>query len=210
MDAKQAAGTSAQSGRKDARRNHARLLATARELFLEQGADASLDALARRAGVGIGTLYRHFPTRQNLLEALLTESYDQLSSQARELTGSASPDVALTTWLQAFISEVTEVRGMAASVMATLRDERSEVFTSCSSMRAAGEVLFREARYAGHIPPEVEFLDVLRLVGAIAMATEQEPDVADRLLALALRGLMPDAGTPVPVAGAEAGGPGTG
>ncbi|MEV5829032.1 helix-turn-helix domain-containing protein [Spirillospora sp. NPDC052242] len=210
MDAKQAARTSAQSGRKDARRNHARLLATARELFLEQGADASLDALARRAGVGIGTLYRHFPTRQNLLEALLTESYDNLSSRARELTGSASPEVALTTWLQAFITEVTEVRGMAASVMATLRDERSEVFTSCTSMRAAGEVLFREAQRAGLIPPEVEFLDVLRLVGAIAMAAEQEPDVADRLLALALRGLMPGAETPVPAAGAEARGPGAG
>jgi len=181
----------ARTERSDVRRNRARLLAAAREMFLRDGADASLEGVARLAGVGIGTLYRHFPTRQDLLEALLAGVYDDLGARARELAGSPEPGEALMTWLRAFISHVTEFRGMAASALVTLRDERSGLFRSCRTMRAGGEALFARAQEAGDVPVGAEFIDVLKLAGAIAMATEQEPGTADRLLALAASGMVP-------------------
>jgi AcrR family transcriptional regulator len=179
--------------RVDVRRNYQRLLTAATDVFTEEGADASMVAVARRADVGIATLYRHFPTRQDLMEALLTDRYDALSDRARELLADPSPGDALVTWLRAFITHVTAFRGMAASVMITLRDERSELFASCHLMRASGEELFTRAQLAGVVRPDVSYRDLLKLVGAIAMATEQTPEEADRLLALAMRGAMPDA-----------------
>jgi AcrR family transcriptional regulator len=177
--------------RADVRRNYRRLLAAAEEVFTEEGADASMVAVARRADVGVATLYRHFPTRQDLLEALLADRYDALTQRARKLLDSSSPGDALVTWLRAFITHVTAFRGLAASVMVTLRDERSDLFASCRSMQASGEELFARAQRAGRIRPDVAYRDLLRLVGAIAVATEQAPEEADRLLALAMRGAMP-------------------
>lgn len=191
MKSNDALPAAAPSGRSDARRNYERLLATAQEVFLEHGADASLEAIARRAGVGIGTLYRHFPTRQRLLEALLAESYDRLAGRARELSAGPEAGPALRTWLRAFIAEVTVFHGMAASVMVTLRDESTDLFSSCQSMRSAGAGLFERARLAGDVTADTEFKDVLWLVGSIAMSTEQDPEAAERLLDLAVRGVMP-------------------
>jgi transcriptional regulator SbtR-like protein len=121
------------------------------------------------------------------------EGADALSDRAQELLADRSPGDALVTWLRAFITHVTAFRGMAASVMITLRDERSELFASCHSMRASGAELFTRAQLAGVVRPDVSYRDLLKLVGAIAMATEQAPEEADRLLALAMRGTMPDA-----------------
>ncbi len=191
MKPKDASTATAPSGRADARRNHERLLATAQEVFFERGADASLEEVARRAGVGIGTLYRHFPNRQRLLEALVAGSYDRLTDRARELAAEPDPGTALGAWLRAFIAEVTAFHGMAASVMVTLRDESTDLFSSCQSMRSAGAGLFERARLADAVPEGTDFKDVLWLVGSIAMSTEREPEAAERLLALAVRGLMP-------------------
>ncbi|WP_067456453.1 TetR/AcrR family transcriptional regulator [Actinomadura macra] len=191
MKPQETAGAPARPLRADVRRNRENLLAAAREIFAAHGAEASLESVAERAGVGIGTLYRHFPTRQDLLESLLTDGYDQLGLRAHELLDSPSPGGALVTWLEAFISQVTPFRGMAASVMVTLRDERSELFHSCHAMRSAGQTLFARALQDGAVPSGTEFLDVLRLAGAIAMATEGEPEVTARLLDLAVRGVIP-------------------
>ncbi|TDD70906.1 TetR/AcrR family transcriptional regulator [Actinomadura rubrisoli] len=184
------ARTRTRTERADVRRNRARLLTAARETFLRDGADASLEGVARLAGVGIGTLYRHFPTRQDLLEALLTDVYDDLAARARDLLPSPEPGEALMTWLRAFISHVTEFRGMAASVLVTLRDERSDLFHSCRTMRAEAESLFVRAQKTGDVPAAADFPDVLTLAGAIAMATEQQPATADRLVSLAATGLL--------------------
>ncbi|WP_067468298.1 TetR/AcrR family transcriptional regulator [Actinomadura macra] len=177
--------------RADVRRNRARLLAAAREMFLRDGADASLEGVARLAGVGIGTLYRHFPTRQDLLEAMLAGVYDDLAARARDLLTAPEPGEALMTWLRAFIAQVTAFRGMPASVMVTLKDERSELFPACHAMRTGGEELFARAQKAGEVPAGAEFNDVLRLANAIAMATEDDAATANRLLALAAAGLHP-------------------
>ncbi|MFD0691031.1 TetR/AcrR family transcriptional regulator [Actinomadura fibrosa] len=177
--------------RADVRRNRARLLAAARETFLRDGAGASLEGVARLAGVGIGTLYRHFPTRQALLEALVADVYEGLGARARELADAAEPGEALLAWLRAFVADVTAFRGMAASVLVTLREEGPEPLPSCRTMRAEGEALFARAQKSGDAPADAGFLDVLRLAGAIAMATEQEPALRERLLSLAASGMLP-------------------
>ncbi|WP_433479426.1 TetR/AcrR family transcriptional regulator [Spirillospora sp. CA-142024] len=181
----------ARAVRADVRRNRARLLAAARETFERDGAGASLEAVARGAGVGIGTLYRHFPTRQDLLEALLAGVYDDLAAAARDLMVTPAPDEALMTWLRTFISEVTAFPGMAASAMVSLQDERPEPSRSWRAMHGAGEALFARAQRAGDAPAGVSFTDVLRLAGAIAAVTEREPVAAGRLLSLAATGVMP-------------------
>lgn len=177
--------------RADVRRNRARLLAAAAEMFRRDGADASLEGVARQAGVGIGTLYRHFPARQDLLEALLADVYDELAAAARELLVSPAPGEALTTWLRAFVSQVTVFRGMAAAAVVSLRDEASGRSGPCRAMLEAGEALFARAQQAGDVPANALFLDALRLAAAIATVTEREPEAADRLLSLAAAGMVP-------------------
>ncbi|HLU58194.1 MAG TPA: helix-turn-helix domain-containing protein [Pseudonocardia sp.] len=187
----------ARSERADARRNRERLLSAAEEIFLAEGAEAPLDAVAKRAGVGIATLYRHFPTRQDLLEALLADTYDRLGAQARDMLSAESPGQALLDWLRAFISQVTAFHGMASSALATL--ETARLSDSCHRMRLSGETLFLRAQAVGEAPADLAFIDVLRLVGAIAVAAERDPATADRLLAVAARGFLSpgdDAGRP--------------
>ncbi|MWA05668.1 TetR family transcriptional regulator [Actinomadura sp. LD22] len=177
--------------RADVRRNRARLLAAARELFLRDGAGASLEGVARRAGVGVGTLYRHFPTRQDLLEALLADAYDALAERGRELLASPEPGRALLTWLGGFVAAVSQFQGTAPAVMVSLRRERPEAFRSCRAMRDAGEALFARAQEAGEAPAGAAFVDVLKLAGGIAMAAEREPGAGGRLLSLAASGITP-------------------
>ncbi|WP_246179019.1 TetR/AcrR family transcriptional regulator [Actinomadura decatromicini] len=176
--------------RADVRRNRARLLAAARETFGRDGADASLEGIARLAGVGIGTLYRHFPTRQDLLEAVLADAYDGLAATARELLAAPDPGAALAAWLRAYVSAVTAFPGLAASAAVALRDDPPEPSAACRAMREAGAALFARARDAGDVPPDAAFTDALRLAAGIATVTEREPDAAGRLLALASRGVL--------------------
>ncbi|TDD68666.1 TetR/AcrR family transcriptional regulator [Actinomadura darangshiensis] len=177
--------------RADVRRNRERLLAAARETFQRDGAGASLEGVARLAGVGIGTLYRHFPTRQDLLEALLAGVYEGLAAAARDLAVSPEPGEALLTWLRTFISEVTAFPGMAASAAVSLRDERPEPSPAWTGMHEAGAALFARAQRAGDAPAGASFTDVLRLAAAIAAVTEREPAAAGRLLSLAAAGVTP-------------------
>src|SRR5215216_6625186 len=103
--------------RADARRNRDRLIAAAREAFAERGAEASLDDIARRAGVGPGTLYRHFPTRLTLIEAVYRDGVEALCAEARDLMSSPSPGEALATWLRSVLSYAGEKRGLATALM---------------------------------------------------------------------------------------------
>ncbi|MCG5217061.1 TetR/AcrR family transcriptional regulator [Streptosporangium sp. KLBMP 9127] len=178
--------------RADARRNRDLLLATAREAFAEQGIEASLRDVARRAGVGIGTLYRHFPTREALLEALLRDGFDRLRGTAEELLTSASPGEALQVWMRELARRSTTYRGLPESVMAALHDEESELHVSCEAMRAAGGRLLARAQEAGAVRADLTTVELLSLTAGIAWVSEQSPDgpgVADRLLSLVTTGL---------------------
>ena len=108
--------------RADARKNYDHLLNVARSVVTEQGADASLRDIARRADVGLGTLYRHFPTREALLDALLRASLDALTQKAAELETSSSPDDALVYWFREGVAFVRSYSGVVALMAASIAD----------------------------------------------------------------------------------------
>src|SRR5579863_7836980 len=180
--------------RADAQRNYARLLDAASTAFLEHGADdVSLEEIARRAGVGIGTLYRHFPTRQALLEAVYTDQVESLSARAEQLLGAESPDDALADWMRAMVKFSSTKRSMTSALLATLGTD-SELLSSCAKqIGGSAESLIARAQRAGLVRPDVNAQDLIRLVHAVNIATEKaaDPGQAERMLALILDGLRP-------------------
>ncbi|MBN6033719.1 TetR/AcrR family transcriptional regulator [Amycolatopsis sp. 195334CR] len=180
--------------RADARRNYDRLLAEAGAAFARDGVDASLEDVAKAAGVGIGTLYRHFPTRSALLEALLREQFDGQAELGRELLGHDRPGDALFRWLHELAVLSTSFRGLIETVAVALRDETSELYESCHAMRAIGGDLADRARAAGELREDVATEDMLLLVNGVAWASQHDP-VGDQsvpvLLELVFSGLRP-------------------
>ena len=180
--------------RADARRNRQRLLDAALQVYAERGADdASLDEIARRAGVGIGTLYRHFPTRQALLEAVYRDQVEELCAVARELHDEAPPEQALERWLRALMAFATTKKNLSSSLMSG--PNKSEVATSCSAMvREAATKLLAEAQATGQVRGDVDAIDLLRMSHALAIAADQpysHPDQGERLMSVLLAGLRP-------------------
>ena len=157
-----------------------------------KGTQASLRHIARRAGVGLGTLYRHFPTREALLEALLGQRLDRLAAKAESLEASRPPEDALLEWLSDFAAGAAAYRGLAASMMATLSDESSSLHASCLAMRQAAARLLKNAQDAGHIRPDADGTDLFALVSAVSWIADQAPSIAVRrqhLLSLIVDGL---------------------
>ncbi|MFD5112748.1 TetR/AcrR family transcriptional regulator [Streptomyces sp. NPDC058220] len=178
--------------RADARRNYERLLTEARISFAEHGTDASLEDVARRAGVGIGTLYRHFPNRHALMNAVFQEALTSLLERSHELAGADRPCGALVEWLRAIITHAGEYRGLSRALMSASHDASSALSQCSVPMREAGERLLVRAQRAGNVRPDVSIDDLMQLTNAIALAAEQTPDdpqLADRLLTLTLTGL---------------------
>jgi AcrR family transcriptional regulator len=175
--------------RSDARRNRERLLAAATAAFAENGADAPLEDIARRAGVGIGTLYRHFPTRLALQEGVYRNQVNAVCARGRDLACDPSPGDAFFAWLRALSGYLATKRGLSLALIENLGRD-SELLSSCSQMMktTAAELLARAQR-ADAVRSDVSALDVMRLVHGIAVATEQTPGDADRLLSLMLDGL---------------------
>jgi AcrR family transcriptional regulator len=182
--------TSGKPMRADARRSYERLLGAAAEVFAEEGTSAALDDIAKRAGTGNATLYRHFPARQDLVQALLTGRYDQLRVAAERLLDDPDPRAALVGWLRSFIAHVTAYRGLAASVMDISRDPETELSASCQGMRGAAGKLLASAQNAAVIRPDLTVTELLCLANAIAVAAERQPGDTARLLALLIEGLQ--------------------
>jgi AcrR family transcriptional regulator len=177
--------------RADARRNYERLIAAAREAFTEHGADAPLDDIARRAGVGPGTLYRHFPTRLTLLEAVYREDVDGLSALAHQLAAERPPDEALRAWMQEQVDYLLRRRALAITLKTAL-DRDSETLVHCkAAMRGAADAILVRVKEAGVVRPEVSAADLLRLAHGVASAAEYAPEDAGRLLSYVLDGLRP-------------------
>ncbi|MER6537866.1 TetR/AcrR family transcriptional regulator [Streptomyces sp. 900105755] len=170
--------------RKDAARNYDALVTAARQAFAERGADVSLEDVARRAGVGIGTLYRNFPTRRDLFESVYADEVNALCRAAVELAD-LEPWEALTAWLERFTGYMVTKR----AVREALNDE-SEIFQACrDSMYAAGGPLLERAQKAGVARTDMEIGDLLRMVSGIT-ATAFDDDVQrDRVLGIALDGV---------------------
>ncbi|MFE9294058.1 TetR/AcrR family transcriptional regulator [Streptomyces niveus] len=178
--------------RADARRNYERLLTEAGAAFAERGTDASLEDVARRAGVANGTLYAHFPTRQALLEALLGDRMRALAGRAHELMDHPSPHEALLLWARAAVAHATAYRGLATSLMRAVEDETSELYAACRSVLDAGEHLLGRAQRAGVTREDATAADLYALVNSVAWAGEQTSAAqAERLLSFAMEGLRP-------------------
>nr|WP_269326971.1 TetR/AcrR family transcriptional regulator [Kineosporia mesophila] len=159
------------------------------------GADASLEEIARRAGVGSATLHRHFPSRYTLLEAVFHDRVASFCEQARQLAQVSDPGPALIDWLRAVAVFSASTRGLAASLLAAAQEQERMIDRSCEGMLlAAGDELLTAAQAAGSVRAEVAAIDLLTLVNAVALATEGAPDPAGqagRLLSLALAGIKP-------------------
>jgi AcrR family transcriptional regulator len=174
--------------RADALRNYERLIAAAHEAFTEADRSASLEDIARRAGVGIGTLYRNFPTRADLVEAVYVDEVEALSRSAGELA-QREPWEALTAWLQRFVGYVATKQALSDELFA-IGERDAAVFAGCRSMlHAAGGPLLRRAQDAGIVRPDVTIQEVVRMVGGIAKIPADDPADVQRLLAVALDGL---------------------
>ncbi|SNQ46956.1 Transcriptional regulator, TetR family [Frankia canadensis] len=179
--------------RADARRNHDHLLEVARLVVAEQGVGASLRDVARRAEVGLGTLYRHFPTREALLDALLRQGFARLVELADELAATHTAVDALTAWLRELALSAAVYRGLPTALAATLDDPDSALSTACGALRRAGGQLLANAQAEGSVRPDVTGLDVFALATAVAALAEQGPlaERRDHLLGVLFDGLRP-------------------
>ena len=179
--------------RADARENRARLITAATAAFAEKGADAPLEDIARRAGVGIGTLYRHFPTRTDLQAGVFRSQEDAVCTTADELIGAVSPEQAFAGSVRAIAAYLITKRGLAKALIDSLGRD-SELISVCSlRMNQTLDRLLGYAQEAGVLRLDVSAKDVLRLVHGIVMACEQSPADTDRLLDVMLDGLrVPD------------------
>ncbi|QKW23554.1 helix-turn-helix transcriptional regulator [Kitasatospora sp. NA04385] len=173
--------------RADALRNRERLLAEADAVFREQGTGASLEGVARRAGVATGTLYGHFPTRAALVAALLEARNRELFAYGDGLAEDLDPARALADWIRAVVRHAAAYRGLAAELAA----RSDELLDSCHRMTEIGDLLTARARAAGALRGDTTGADVFTLTNAAAWAREHEtPAQADRLLDLALAGMI--------------------
>ena len=145
--------------RADAQRNYASLLSTARAAVSERGADIVLEDIARSAGVGIGTLYRHFPTRQDLLEAVFLDETNELRERAEELASAPVPFDALMSWLRLQMDFAARGRSMGAAVMAAKLVPGTRIYAANKAMHEAGAVLLLRAQVAEQIRTDIHLID---------------------------------------------------
>ncbi len=176
--------------RADAARNRAVLLAAASAAFSERGPEVPLEDIARQAGVGIGTLYRHFPTREALVEAVFRHEVGVLVQSADELLASLPPDQALKQWMQLFVRHVATKRGMLAVLKPILVDNPRFSGETKGLVTAAASKILAAGVAAGSVRPDVDGADLLRAVTGICMSTdESSQEVASRLVGLLFDGL---------------------
>jgi AcrR family transcriptional regulator len=174
--------------RADARRNYDQLIAAAREAFTEKDRSASLEDIARRAGVGIGTLYRHFPTRTDLIQAVYVEEVEALAQAAEDVAGEDAWDD-LVNWLYGFVGYIATKQALADELFA-IAEHNADVFATCkASLHGAGQPLLDRAKAAGAVRDDVQIEDVVRMVAAIAKMPAASNDDIKRVLDIALDGL---------------------
>lgn len=175
--------------RADARRNYDALLQAARAVLAEHGAEASLEEIARRAAVGIGTLYRHFPRRLDLLEAVYRDDVDKLAHSAETLAGSTSAWDALEQWLSDFVGYAAAKRVMFHELFDAIGKDAELLTHSRHVIDTSATRLLTRAQEAGAARTDVHPSDLLRLVGGCSMMPNLEPDQQERMLRIVLDGL---------------------
>jgi AcrR family transcriptional regulator len=183
--------TGARPLRADAQRNRDRLLDAAVRAFSQDRPDVTLDAIARDAGVGIGTLYRHFPTREALIEAAYRSELDRLCDAAGGLLRDLPPDEALRAWMDRFVDYMTTKRGMADALRAVIASGGNPFAHSRDRLITAITTLLGRAAAAGTVRSDVAPADVLTSLSGMSLAAggPAQRDQARRLLDLLMDGL---------------------
>ncbi|MFM0366684.1 TetR/AcrR family transcriptional regulator [Paraburkholderia sediminicola] len=159
--------------RADARKNYSHLLEIARDVVAEHGADASMRDIARRADVGLATLFRHFPTREALFEALLRMNVDELIQQAAELETSNPPDEALVSWFREGVAFVHTYNGICALFATAHADPDSALHASSTALRSAGARLLLRAQAEGTARADIDGVDLFALMSAFGWLVGQ-------------------------------------
>jgi AcrR family transcriptional regulator len=175
--------------RADARRNYDLLVTAAREVFREHDGDTSLEKIARRAGVGIGTLYRHFHSRLALMEAVYRDEVDDLAVNSEKLLTSAEPWEGLAGWLKLFLSYASTKRALFHELVDAVGKDSELLTHSRAVIETSARAALRRAQEAGVARRDVEVSDMLRLVGGCTMMPGSTPDQEARILQVVLDGL---------------------
>ncbi len=194
----------ARAQRADACRNRERLLEVASAAFAEHGVEASLERIAKTAGVGIGTLYRHFPTRDALVEAVYRRNVELLCEGADELRATLPPDEALAEWLQRFVAYVATKKGLATYLKSVVSADSELFAASQARVQHTVSALVAAAAEAGTIRPDVDAMDLLRALSGFCLMNDPHADPAQggKVAALLMDGLRygaPGTGSPPPV-----------
>jgi AcrR family transcriptional regulator len=177
--------------RADACRNRDRLLEVAAATFAEQGVDASLEEIAKRASVGIGTLYRHYPNRNVLIEAVYRNEVEHLCDSSVELLETLPPDEALAEWMRRFVAYVATKRGLAMALKSMISADSDLFAYTHARVRAAITSLVDAGKSSGRIRPDADPDDLLRALSGVCMATDQPgwQEQACRISGLLMDGL---------------------
>ncbi|PPK71424.1 helix-turn-helix domain-containing protein [Actinokineospora auranticolor] len=178
--------------RADGRRNYDAILAAARTAFAEHGAGASLEDIAAKAGVAIGTLYRHFPTRATLVEASTRNGLEDLVAHAKHVSGTEEPLAALVAWMRQAVLHFSTFRGLVGILVRSMYDEGTPSHAMCAQMHGSGADLLTAAQDAGAIRADltpVELFDLLHGIAWVRETTGPERDDSDRLIDLLVGGL---------------------
>jgi AcrR family transcriptional regulator len=170
------------------------LVEAARAAFRERGADCSLDEIAKRAGVGPGTLYRHFPTRDDLIDAVMKDWADRILQDAQQVTEAGlSPRETLQTWFQRFVANVGVYQGAARKVLAAVDDPSSPIYRKCQVLATANERVLAHVREAGALREGVDPREVLRLVSGVSAVVDNsglQGAQAEPMLAIVIDGVL--------------------
>ncbi len=190
------AGRQAEDGstrpmRADAVRNYERLVTAARVVFAQHGGGASMEAIAKEAGVGVGTLYRHFPKRIDVVEAVYREDVDELVSVAESAVAELEPWPALAAWLEAFVRYAIGKRRFLTELHEAFEKNPDLRIASRERIEGAIDIVLTRAQDAGVVRTDLDGTDLMQLLGSMCMSATLTPEQSQRLLVMIEDGLRP-------------------
>jgi AcrR family transcriptional regulator len=191
------AGDGERPKRADARRNRELLVAAARAVFSDQGAGAPMEAIAKEAGVGVGTLYRHFPHRLDLVEAVYESDVEELASTARRVIEELEPGSAVDAFFDAFVRYAQTKQALLGELQQAF-EKRPELRSHCRELiESSFDLVIERAKQAGAIRPDVSGSDVMQLVAPVCTNSSLGAGESERLVRMILDGLRVGAASPV-------------